>query len=212
MHFISICNFTQVLGPGPPPGNNPTYWTACASYFTYFALRVATGDNTVRSIGASQLMDAPGQEPSVTLLDWSTGLGTARLWSLALLLDAISVGDAFVSTKVAVNGNMQPNTYASSAFYAQAWIAGPSSRAPVTMSRSGPTGAPHATLLVLNKMNAVGTVSLKAAAGTSTTCTAYIIDDATGLGPARIEDCADNFTLTLQPFANAVVDFGPLQL
>jgi hypothetical protein len=37
-------------------------------------------------------MDAPGQEPSVTMLDWSTGLGTAKYWVNDLLLSSYVPG------------------------------------------------------------------------------------------------------------------------
>ena len=47
---------------------------------------------TVDQIGHSQVMDAPGQEPSVTLLDWQTGKGTASYWTTWLLTRSFSLG------------------------------------------------------------------------------------------------------------------------
>ena len=42
----------------------------------------------------SQYMDAPGQEPSVSMLDWSTGRGTAKYWVNDLLLSSFTPGEA----------------------------------------------------------------------------------------------------------------------
>jgi hypothetical protein len=61
---------SQVLKPDlAPPDNAPLYWVACGGMYAYMygrltTLRNTTG-NSVRVLGASQLMDAPGQEPSV---------------------------------------------------------------------------------------------------------------------------------------------------
>ena len=96
----------------PPPANNPRYWVACGGYFAYMFARVATG-TSVRVVAASQLMDSPGQEPSVTLLDWTTGKGTARYWVLALLLDSVALVDAYVQTALTANGTAQPAPWAS---------------------------------------------------------------------------------------------------
>lgn len=78
----------QVLNPElPVPANAPRYWVASAGYFAYMFCRVARASATVRSLGASQLMDAPGQEPSVTMLDWvwaRVGMRAPRAWRVVL--------------------------------------------------------------------------------------------------------------------------------
>ena len=59
-------------------------------------------------LGQSQLAGSPKipewgiplpQYPSVSLLDWRTGLGNARYWVLKLLIEEFSPGDALVSSQ-----------------------------------------------------------------------------------------------------------------
>ena len=160
-----------------PPDDNPYYWVASGSYFAYMYARAATLCNTtVRVVGQSQLMDAPGQEPSVTLLDWTTGRGTAKYWVLKLLLESFTINDVFAVT-----------TTSSSDVYAQGFLAG--------------TGGSRRILLV-NKGYAAQSVQL---VGDLPTCVASIVDVTTGLGPARVESCAPTGTFTLPGYATAIV-------
>jgi len=169
----------NVLTPGlPPPKNNPTYWVASGAYFAYMYARLATNSNTtVRVFSQSQLMDGPPQEPSVTMLDWTTGLGTARYWVLKLLIDSFAVGDVFVSTSVT-------NT---TALYAQGWLE----------AKGG-----KRSLLVINKLSVAQDVFFNG----EQSCAALVVDTTTGLGPARSLLC-DKSIITLLPFATAVVTF-----
>jgi hypothetical protein len=84
----------------PPPYDNVMYWVASGAYFAYLYGSVARMVNaTVRVVGQSQLVDSYPQEPSVTMLDWASGRGTARYWVLQLLLESVSEGDALVLTE-----------------------------------------------------------------------------------------------------------------
>ena len=168
-----------VLGPGAPPDNNPRYWVAAAGSFAYMFARAANESSTVAQVGASQLMDAPGQEPSVTLLDWSSGLGTARFWVVKLLLESIAPGDALVATAVAV---ATPGADADALFAVGVAVAGGGAR----------------RILLINKRNAWADVALAGARCASV----KTIDEATRLGPARDDDCA---ALRLAPYAVSVV-------
>ncbi len=172
----------HVLGPGAPPANNARYWVAAAGYWAYMLARAANESSTVVQVGASQLMDAPGQEPSVTLLDWETGLGTARFWAVRLLVEELAAGDAVVATtSVSVGGS-----------------AGSSD-----VHALGFGGGGRRKLLLINKRNAWVRVTL-----TAPSCTRLrVIDEANGLQPARDEPCAGG-EFSLAPFATAVASFS----
>jgi len=196
-----------VLDPAlPPPANNPRYWVAAGAYHAYMWARVAT-NTTVRVVAASQLMDAPGQEPSVTMLDWATGLGTARYWTLALLLDGVAMGDTFVRTSLTVNGTTPPTPWGSPALYAQALLHTPdASRTHLTLPQPrGPAAVP--SVLLINKVNAAGTVAVPAPPPGTATCTLHVVDERTALGPPRAEDCTASGVVVLQPYATGMVRY-----
>ena len=173
-----------VLARGvPPPANNPRSWVASAAYWAYMWARAAADCTRVRVVGASQLMDAPGQEPSVTMLDWSTGQGTARLWAVALLVRELAQGAALAAASVAV---------------------------------AGQGGALHALaaggdrLLLINMRNAWAEVSVACSGGGggggACACgSVAVIDEGTGLQPAREEACGAGGGVLLAPYATAVV-------
>ncbi len=166
-----------VLGAGPPPANNPRYWVASAAYWAYFWMRAARDARTVRAVCASQLMDAPGQEPSVTMLDWSTGKGTARLWVVALLVKELGQGQAMTATT--------------------ATSTGAGAVAALTVGTK---------LLVINQRNAWASVSVACQGGGACVCDSVaVIDEATGLEPAREEACGAGNTVLLAPYATAIV-------
>ena len=169
-----------VLTPGlPPPANAPRYWVASAAYWAYFFARASNESATVAQVGASQLMDAPGQEPSVTLLDWSTGRGTARFWVIKMILDSVALNDGIYATNVTCNGAD------AGALFGMAFAT------PDQIKR----------VLLINKRNAWATVTL--AGGKCGVV--KVIDEATGLNPARDEACRPDGTVTLAPYATAVV-------
>ena len=170
-----------VLAPGlPPPANAPRYWVASAGYWAYMFARASNESATVAQVGASQLMDAPGQEPSVTLLDWSTGLGTARFWVIKLVLDSVALDDGIFATDVE--------------------CAGADADALFAMAFATPDqNVKH--VLLINKRNAWATVTL----GGGQCGAVRVIDEETGLNPARDDACGADGTVKLAPYATAVV-------
>ena len=110
------------LGCIMPDDNNATYnitadlpdlyWNAAAAQFAYvFAFTAPLG---VEVIGMSQLAGSPKipewgipapQFPSVTMLDWRTGLGTARYWVLKLLIEEFAPGDRIVPSEVTMTSS-----------------------------------------------------------------------------------------------------------
>ena len=160
--------------------------------------RVAAASPTVRVLGASQLMDAPGQEPSVTLLDWSTGAGTARFWVVKLLVDETAVGDEFVATTAAAS---TPPSQASPAAAAAAADAG-------VFAQGFTSSDGTRRLALVNKRHGFANVSVDCGAGCA--CLgSLVVDEATGLQPARAGDACTaaggGVGLTLAPFATAVL-------
>jgi len=81
----------KMSGAGIPP----SYWNLCAATFAYVAGNLAKAG--IQVVGASQLMGHPGQYPSVSLLDWTTGLPNARYRSLRLLIANLIPGDRLVN-------------------------------------------------------------------------------------------------------------------
>jgi hypothetical protein len=67
------------------------YWNLCGAVFSYVAARLA--ENGIQVVGASQLLGYPSQYPTVSLLDWTTGLPNARYQSLRLLMKNLQPGD-----------------------------------------------------------------------------------------------------------------------
>jgi hypothetical protein len=202
-----------VLTPGlSPPDNAPRYWVASAGYFAYMFARVAAASTAVRVVGASQLMDAPGQEPSVTMLDWSTGEGTARLWVVQLLVAATEPGDRLVGTAATVTGNGTAGQ-----LFAQAFAPEPSQAAGAGGGggEGEGEGAPRTPyLLLVNKANAWATVDLSAAIPAGMACSgALMLDEFSRLSPARPVPCealpgTGDAGITLAPYATAVVNFA----
>jgi hypothetical protein len=131
-------------------------------------------------------MDAPGQEPSVTLLDWSSGRGTARFWAVKLVRDVVAAGDELTHAGVAVEGAD-----------AGALFAGGVAR---------PGGARR--VLLINKRNAWATVNVTCGGGAPCACVSVTtIDERTGLEPARTDACAGGgaAALELAPYAMSFV-------
>lgn len=190
-----------VLEPGvPPPANNPRYWVAAAGYFAYLYCRIpgaglspaaaaAGASSSVRVLGASQLMDAPGQEPSVTLLDWVSGQGTSRLWVVKLLRDATAIGDTLPPTVAEDAGG------GTASVFAQAF-------------ESPAGGACGARLVLINKVNSPANVTLAAPPSGCACAQVMVLDELSGLEPARSVACGVAGAMQLAPFAIGVVSFG----
>ena len=174
-----------VLGAGPPPGNNPRYWVAAAGYWAYMFAKAVNESATVRQVGASQLMDAPGQEPSVTLLDWSTGLGTARFWAVKLISESIVGDDVLTAADVAVTGAD------ADALFAVGFMT--------------PDQNVKQALLI-NKRNAFAQVTVSCGSGPCNCASLKTIDEFTGLQPARTDSCGAG-AITLAPYATSILLF-----
>ena len=104
------------------------YWNAAAGAFAHlYALLTPLG---IDVLGSSQLMGSPllpdvmgglePQFPSVSILNYSTGEGTARYAVLKLLIDELSSSDFLVDTSTAVEGS------ADATVFAQGWVKGSS--------------------------------------------------------------------------------------
>jgi len=107
---------------GDNPGFPNIYWNAAAGMLAYeFAL---FGQLEVDILGMSQLVGYPQlnnypagpgylepQFPSVAMLNWTTGEGTARYWLLKLLLDEFSVGDNIMNTTTTTTANGGTNPF-----------------------------------------------------------------------------------------------------
>ena len=171
-----------------PPDNAPRYWVAAASYFAYIFARVSNESSTVVQVGASQFMDAPGQEPSVTLLDWSSGLGTARFWVVRLLLESIQFNDVFLPTSVNI---VTPGADADALF--AIGIATPD----MLVKK----------IMLINKRNAWANVTVECGGSSACNCLSLkTIDEFTRLSPARIDQCSvDNNIILMAPYATTVM-------
>ena len=176
-----------VLGPGSPPNNNARYWVAAAGYFAYMFAKVTNASRTVVQVGASQLMDAPGQEPSVSLLDWSTGLGTARAWVVPMLAQALTPNSVFLETTSVSTGSDSPDAL---------FAVGVATPDPVVKRA-----------LLINKRNAFVDVALACGSDVCVCSTVTVIDEFNGLNPARDVPCGADGTVTLAPYATAVLLF-----
>jgi hypothetical protein len=72
------------------------YWAWSGGVFAYIFSNLTTQGIDV--VGESQLSGYPGQYPSVSMIDWNTGLPTARLRALQLLQSSFAPGDNVVAT------------------------------------------------------------------------------------------------------------------
>ena len=165
------------------------YFNAAGAAFAHlFALLAPLG---IDVLGSSQLMGSPllpdvmgglePQFPSVTLLNWTTGTGTARYRVLELLIDEFVVGDALVETA---------GVGAASAVFAQGWV-----------RRARPAAVRF--VLLINTKSVASSVTLTGAKGGSM----RVVDEQSGGGPPRsVSVLSDD--LILAPFAVAVVHFA----
>jgi hypothetical protein len=77
------------------------YWNLSGALYAYLYLQLSWIGIDI--IGESQLVGYPGQFPSVSMLDWKTGLPNARYQVLKLLKDNFGPGDIFVHTEIAAD-------------------------------------------------------------------------------------------------------------
>jgi hypothetical protein len=74
--------------------------------FAYLYARLSAMGVSLASV--SQLVGFPSQFPSVSLVDWNTGRGNARLRILQLLVESFPAGSAVVETTVSAPGALFP--------------------------------------------------------------------------------------------------------
>ena len=170
----------------------PHYWVASGSLFAYLFASISNQSHTTVQVGQSQLADGPGQEPSVAILDWNTGNGTARYAVNALLIDLMGPGDAYLATTVQPAAPSAES--ASSALFAQLFVS--------------PTGVHR--VLAINRVYAVATVALDLAGLAPTvTCSIAWVDVGTplpyGSGGACTRDTQGRLSFELAEFATAIV-------
>ena len=178
-----------------PDDNDPAaapfpavYFNAVAASFAYlFGHLSAMGIDVVGSsqlVGYPQLFnvtglgDLPPQYPSVSMTNWTTGAGTARVWLLDLLIRHFAVGDELVDTQLSNSTDV----------YAQAYVGRGRDRADV-----------HKVLLVNKRMTAQSVTVTGATGGEMET-----VDEASGEQPARRTKVSSD-KLLLAPFAVSVV-------
>jgi hypothetical protein len=75
-----------------------SYWNLCGATYAYLFAGLA--HQGIDVLGASQLLGYPGQFPSVSLLDWTTGKPNARYWILQMLHNNFKPGDQLVDARV----------------------------------------------------------------------------------------------------------------
>jgi len=140
---------------------------------------VEQGSN-VAVVGQSQYMDSPDREAGVTMMDWTSGNGTAKYWVNRLIIESVSLGDQFRSTVTA------SKTGPAAPLFAQAYTHGGTSN----------------RVLLINKQNAPTTITI--AGGT----TARIVDSMSNQGPPRTVAMVAGVIL-LDAFATAIVTVSP---
>ena len=107
-----FCNEVGVLVGGPPPqpfGAGRWWWNLEAAMFGYvYASLAALG---VDAIAASQLTgyEVPENAPSISMLDWNTGHGTAWFWVVQMFTDTLGSGPKDVLPTL-VNGALSNQT------------------------------------------------------------------------------------------------------
>ncbi len=123
------------------------------------------------------------QFPSVALLNWTTGVGTARYWTSKLLIDTAQIdSDQAVITQTSEVSNLT--------LYSQAFV--------------GKNG--RRWILFINKRFVNLDISLPNCIGG----TMQVVNEASGFGPAIETELTSN-TIMLTPYAVAVVHMPPLR-
>jgi len=149
------------------------YWNLAGAMYAYIYTEAAKLGIDV--LGESQLVGYHTQFPSVSMMNYNTGDPNPRFWTLKLLKDHFGPGDKLVETK---NSN--------DALSIQAFD-----------TKQGKT------LLVINKRNRAGQVTLPADAEGATVS---LVAPSTG-DHAPAEEKLQGRSLSLQPFEVAVVQY-----
>ncbi len=108
------------------------YWNLSGAMYAYlYAKLAAIGINVV---GESQLIGYPSQFPSVSMVNWHTGVPNARFRVLELLVRNFGPGDKMAATKV--RGGEKSAKRTGSAIFAQAFITGNGARKILIVNRA----------------------------------------------------------------------------
>ncbi len=89
----TICNEVGILAPGNPPagwdafGSQRWWWNLEAAQYAYIYASLA--EIGVDQIAASQLTGYPGNAPSISMLDWTNGDGTAWWWVVKMFIEVL---------------------------------------------------------------------------------------------------------------------------
>jgi len=95
-----------------------SYWNLAGAMWAYMYGKLAVLG--VDIVGASELIDYPGQSPAATLLDWNTGEPNARYWVVKLLRDNFGPGDRIIKPWVQTDWTTDPGL--ADQIYVQAFI------------------------------------------------------------------------------------------
>jgi len=87
------------------------YWNLSGATFAYLYGQLALLG--LDAVGISELIDFPGMAAASTLVDWDTGIPTARYWVLRLLKDNFGPGDGLIGPPAytVLYPNPAPNLY-----------------------------------------------------------------------------------------------------
>ena len=98
-HLNEIGTFDRDGGTENVPGYGPTpeYWVWSGGIYAYIFAHVS--ELGIEAAGESQLIGYPGQFPSVSMVNYTTGAPTARLRVLQLLQASFGPGDEILATK-----------------------------------------------------------------------------------------------------------------
>eukprot|EP01102_Stenamoeba_stenopodia_P022766 TRINITY_DN9617_c0_g1_i1.p1 TRINITY_DN9617_c0_g1~~TRINITY_DN9617_c0_g1_i1.p1 ORF type:complete len:634 (-),score=146.63 TRINITY_DN9617_c0_g1_i1:62-1906(-) len=158
------------------------YWNAAAAHYTYVFMNLA--QQGIHVMGESQLVGFPSQYPSVSMVNYTTGAGTARLWVLKLLLEHFGEGRTQQSFSTTSSN--------ATAIYAQAW----------TDNNEGGVGK----LLIINKTFTTIEVQINSS-NSYGTGTVYYVDETTGFGPAQQQTLSSS-TLQTLPYGIYLIVFS----
>jgi Glycosyl hydrolases family 39 len=156
----------------PPP---KAYWNLAGALYAHLFIELSKLQIAV--IGESQLVGAPTQFPSVSMMNWQNDKPNARFWVLKLIHDNFHAGDTLVETSLEGTGADDVDAQG---------IATPQGH----------------KLLLVNKRNHAIEVPLQGADGAK----AVAVDLASGDGPAQSVAISGG-KITLEPFAVAVVSW-----
>ena len=178
------------IGTMAPGSTFPTlYWVASASYNVYLYLALARENIDV--VGWSQLAAYPSipsmglqaRDPSVAMLNYTTGEGNARYHALKMMIEYTGAGDALVETILSDNKDV----------YAQGFTSKKDSSALTIVLGNKSVKEQQAVLHVDPKEQEL------------TGCTTHTVDGLTGDGPPRQGRWDARSPIALGPFAIAVV-------